>query len=88
MWTEDKRQIDTMIQSFFQRLFTEERMGNLLRKARSYIGHFPLADLKKLDKCPNGDKIRNIVMKMKGNKAPGEDGLDASFYQNTWDITG
>ncbi|CAK8568106.1 unnamed protein product [Lathyrus sativus] len=41
-----------------------------------------------LDKPYNRDELIHAMKNMKGNTAPGPDGVPASFYQNYWEIIG
>ena len=84
----EEQDITRVISNYFTQIFTTNgndsfsQIQGLLRKKVS-------PDMNRmLTAIPSDSEIREAVMSINGNKAPGPDGFSATFYQSYWHIVG
>lgn len=85
---QDQDQIASMVRSYYVKLFTDTE-GFILD--RSIDNGFPMISegcWRKFYHPVSYEEIKNDLFSMAPFKAPGPNGLHASFYQKTWDIVG
>ncbi|KAL0884467.1 hypothetical protein Bca101_008448 [Brassica carinata] len=84
----EEHDISRVISEYFQNIFTSNGnedfsliRGLLSRKVTPEMNQ-------KLTTIPSNSEIKEAVLSINGNKAPGPDGFSATFYQSYWHIVG
>lgn len=75
---------------YFQNIFREPGLNAINLDELSTFSGNKLSPLQKIEMEKNfsRDEIKQVFMSMKADKAPGPDGFNGFFFQNTWHIIG
>ena len=87
-----KEEIKEEAVSFFESFMSEQPQefeGSTVERLRELLGFkCSEADCEKMVKEVSKEKIKGVLFKMSGSKAPGPDGYTTEFFKESWAVVG
>lgn len=80
-----KEDIKHYAMAFYTRLFTEEKLS-ISSFSQNLLPHISFAEMEALVSPFLEEDIRQTVLSLTGDKAPGPDGFSLVFFQQCWGI--
>lgn len=90
MWVEEDEKIGIVATNYFKNLFKSSNPSNSATAiaTEGIFGKLFEVQIRELDKSFTLAEVEIAMKGMPPLKAPGEDGLQALFYQRYWDVVG
>lgn len=85
-WIYDKDSVKSHIVNYFETLFTEDGMGDLLVIPQDVFPELPNREWDLLASPYSTVEIDLVIKQMDALKAPGPDGYQALFFQKNWEL--
>jgi hypothetical protein len=84
----DNNEIQDTFMDYFTNIFTSSNPSNFAEAMTGVANHVKPHMYDVLNNDFTTEEISQALHQLKGNSAPGPDGLSAKFFQNYWDIIG
>lgn len=84
----EEEEVGAVFVEFYQKLFSTNGSTNFLTVEETISERITPEMNDKLCQIPDEEQVRTAIFAIHADKAPGADGLSASFYQSFWSLLG
>lgn len=87
-WVTDEEGMRQLVVIFYKDLFKDEEIERRWDVTRQWWGAVREDELRRIGRPVQVEEIIRAIFSMGGYKAPGDDGFQAIFYQQNWEVVG